>query len=75
MRVPINVSIKKEIVETIDNKRGLVTRSRYVEWLISRSLQEAESTLAVSMKIGPEAAPNDGSSESPLGLCTDSQRS
>ena len=36
MRRPVTLSLKKELVEQIDEERGLITRSRFIEALLEK---------------------------------------
>ena len=42
VKVPITLSLDEDLVESIDGRRGLVPRSRYVEALIEKSLGKSK---------------------------------
>lgn len=38
-RDQITITLDKEIIESIDKKKGLINRSRYLEYLIKKQLE------------------------------------
>jgi metal-responsive CopG/Arc/MetJ family transcriptional regulator len=45
MKLNISLSLSKEIVAKVDVKRGLATRSAFIEHLISKSLEKDDATI------------------------------
>jgi len=39
-KTTISISLTKELIERIDSKRKLVSRSAYIEFLLKKSLEE-----------------------------------
>jgi metal-responsive CopG/Arc/MetJ family transcriptional regulator len=40
MKTQISITINKKILDFIDNKRGLVSRSKFIEFILENALKE-----------------------------------
>jgi len=54
MKVKISITLERELLEKIDKKRGLVSRSAYIEYLLRKIFEQPKKTEETVKKFATE---------------------